>query len=217
LLEYYRPKNFLGEKFVRHLADQEWEISRLERHKVLLMERRLRARLEYQAYREKATQADKAALAKKLAEQPAGPLILPEEVLDGVIAKIDNLLLPPAQEHDHARALEVAIVYVQQLDRLPLRAAMTRSNISNTMTTSSIHSWRSVQLSNRRHSSPTGTIANGTKVTNTSMKSRMGLRLRRKASHELTRKDQSQPGKRPQGRAAHRAGQINREPQCAPP
>ena len=51
LLEHYRPSNFMGEKLVRHLADEEWEISRLRRHKNLLIERRFRARLAYQASR----------------------------------------------------------------------------------------------------------------------------------------------------------------------
>src|SRR5437868_5780589 len=62
LLEHYRPKIFMGEKLVRHLADEEWEISRLRRYKVVLMERRFRASLAFQASREKATREDKAAL-----------------------------------------------------------------------------------------------------------------------------------------------------------
>jgi hypothetical protein len=127
LLEYYRPKNPIGEKLVRHLADEEWEISRLRRHKIILMERRFSARLAFQAYREKATQEDKAALAKKMAQQPPGQLILPEEAFEDVIAKIDALLLRPAEELDHARALEVGIVYFEHLDRL-LNAAMGRRN-----------------------------------------------------------------------------------------
>jgi len=127
LLEHYRPSNFMGEKLVRHLADEEWEISRLRRHKNLLIERRFRARLAYQASREKTAQEDKAALAKEVAQQPSGPLFLPEEALDGVIAKIDALLLRPADELDHARALEVGFVYFEHLDRL-LNAAIVRRN-----------------------------------------------------------------------------------------
>jgi len=127
LLEHHRPRNFLGERLVKYLADEEWEIGRYKRHKVLLMERRFRARLTFQAYREKATQQDKAALAKKLAEQPPGQLILPEEALEGVIADIDAMLLRPAEELDHARALEVGIAYFEHLDRL-LNAAIVRRN-----------------------------------------------------------------------------------------
>ena len=91
------------------------------------MERRFRARLIFQAYREKAAKDDKAALAKKLAEQPPGQLILPEEALEGVISDIDAMLKRPAQELEHARALEVGIVYFEHLDRL-LNAAIVRRN-----------------------------------------------------------------------------------------
>jgi len=118
LLEHQTPRNFLGERLIKYLADEEWEIGRYKRHKVLLVERRFRARLAFQAYREKATQQDKAALATKLAEQPPGQLILPEEALEGVIADIDAMLKRPAQELEHARALEVGIVYFEHLDRL---------------------------------------------------------------------------------------------------
>jgi hypothetical protein len=127
LLECYRPRNFFGEKLIRHLADEEWDISRLRRYKNLLLERRFRACLTFQAYREKATQEDNAALAKKLAEQPPGQLILPEQALEDIIAKVDALLLRPAEEIDHARAQEVAIVFFQHLDRL-LNAAIARRN-----------------------------------------------------------------------------------------
>jgi len=127
LLEHHTPRNFLGERLIKYLADEEWEIGRYKRHKVLLMERRFRARLAFQAYREKATQQDKAALDKKLAEQSPGQLILPEEALDGVIADIDAMLRRSAEELDHARALEVGMVYFEHLDRL-LNAAIVRRN-----------------------------------------------------------------------------------------
>jgi hypothetical protein len=54
-------------------------------------------------------------------------MILPEEALEGVIADIDAMLKRPAQELEHARALEVGIVYFQHLDRL-LNAAIVRRN-----------------------------------------------------------------------------------------
>lgn len=127
LLEYYQPRNSLGERLIKYLADEEWEISRFKRHKILLMERRFRARLIFQAYREKAAKEDKAALAKKPAEQPPSHFTLPEEALEGVIPEVDAMLLRPAEELDHARALEVGIVYFERLDRL-LNAAIVRRN-----------------------------------------------------------------------------------------
>jgi len=126
LLEGYCPKNFLGERLLKHLADEEWEVSRYKRHKVFLLERRFRERQAFQAYRQKATQEDNVALAKKLAERPQ-QFILPEEVLEDLVAEVDAMLLRPAAELDHARALEVSIVYFEHLDRL-LNAAIVRRN-----------------------------------------------------------------------------------------
>src|SRR6478672_10254642 len=127
LLEAYWPRNFLGERLIKYLADEEWEVARYKRHKIFLIERRFQASLAFQANREKATQEDKAAPAKRLDAQPPCPSTLPEEALGGVIAQVDAMLLRPAQELDHARALEVGIVYFQHLDRL-LNAAIARRN-----------------------------------------------------------------------------------------
>jgi hypothetical protein len=43
------------------------------------------------------------------------------------VAEVDAMLLRPAEELDHARALEVGIVYFDHLDRL-LNAAIVRRN-----------------------------------------------------------------------------------------
>jgi len=127
LLEAYWPRSFLGERLIKYLADEEWEVARYKRHKIFLIERRFQASLAVQVNREKATQEDKAAPAKRLDAQPPCPSTLPEEALGGVIAQVDAMLLRPAQELDHARALEVGIVYFQHLDRL-LNAAIARRN-----------------------------------------------------------------------------------------
>ena len=127
LLEHYRPRNFLGERLVKNLADEEWEVARYKRHKILLIERRFRARLASQAYREKAAKENKAALANKLAEHRGQWFVLPEEALEGVVAEVDAMLLRPAEELEHARALEVGIVYFEHLDRL-LNTAIVRRN-----------------------------------------------------------------------------------------
>src|SRR2546423_2620816 len=92
LLEAYWPRNFLGERLLRYLADEEWEVARYKRHKIFLIERRFQARLAFQAHREKAIQEDKVVLAKRLHEQPPSGLILPEEALDGLITTVDAML-----------------------------------------------------------------------------------------------------------------------------
>jgi hypothetical protein len=131
LLECYKPRDVMAEMLIRRLADEEWEINRYTRHKTLLMERRFRARLAFQAYREKAAQEGKEALAKKVAERRSGPFTLPEEALEDVIADVDAALLRPAQELEHARALEVGIEYYEHLDRLLNAAFVRRTAILN--------------------------------------------------------------------------------------
>lgn len=127
LLEQHRPRNFVGERLIKNLADEEWEIARYKRHKILLLERRFRARLAFQAYREKVAKEAKAGLAKKLSEQPPAQFVLPEETLEDMVAEVDAMLLRPAEELEHARALEVGIVYFEHLDRL-LNAGIVRRN-----------------------------------------------------------------------------------------
>jgi hypothetical protein len=65
LLEAYWPRSFLGERLIKYLADEEWEVARYKRHKIFLIERRFQASLAFQADREKATREDKAVLAKR--------------------------------------------------------------------------------------------------------------------------------------------------------
>ena len=98
-------------------------------HKMLAMERRFRQRLEVQAQRHKAATQSKDALAKRAAEQNSEPPTHPEDVLDGLVEEIDAILLKPAVELDHACALEVAIAYIERLDKLHITATARRNNI----------------------------------------------------------------------------------------
>jgi hypothetical protein len=66
LLEYYRPRHYLGEKLLKYLADEDWEAGRYKRHKISLIERRFHARVIFQACREQTAQEEKTALANKL-------------------------------------------------------------------------------------------------------------------------------------------------------
>jgi len=116
LLEYYKPRNFLGEMFVRHLADHSWEI------KALVVERRFHQRLKFQAQREKAALRRKEELATMSDENDNGRPTLPEETPEGLAEKMDATPLRPAEELDHAGALEAGIGYYEQLDRLLARS-----------------------------------------------------------------------------------------------
>jgi hypothetical protein len=122
LLESFAPRDFMEQLLIKELTDSTWDVMRSSRHKTLLMERRFRDRLEFQAQRGKAAAQGKEA-------QPVAPngkpSTEPEDVLEGLVADVDAILLEPAAARDHLRALEVGLVCYEHLDKL-LAAARTR-------------------------------------------------------------------------------------------
>jgi hypothetical protein len=123
-LEKFAPRDFMGQLLVKELTDSEWDVMRYSRHKTLLMERRFRDRLEFQAQRGKAAAP---------AEQPAEPngrlSADPEDVLEGLVAEVDAILLEPAAARDHLRALQVGLVCYEHLDKLLAAAISRRDNV----------------------------------------------------------------------------------------
>jgi hypothetical protein len=111
LLGSFLPQDFMEQLLVKEVADSTWEAARYARHKTLVMERRFRARLAYQAQRRKAAAGSKMSPAKTSAEQNGRLSTDPEDVLEELVEQIDGMVLKPANELDHARALEVGIVY----------------------------------------------------------------------------------------------------------
>ena|SRR5215510_6343431 len=53
LLQVFRPHDLIELMYIRQLADITWEIVRYTRHKTLAIDRKFRARLEFQAKRER--------------------------------------------------------------------------------------------------------------------------------------------------------------------
>jgi hypothetical protein len=111
---------------IKEVADSTWEAARYARHKTLVMERRFRARLEFQAQRRKVAAERKMSPAKAPAEQNGKLSTNPEDVLEGLVDEVDAILQKPATELDHACALEVGIVYFQYLDKAHLTALARR-------------------------------------------------------------------------------------------
>jgi hypothetical protein len=127
LLEEFAPRDFMGQLLIKELTDSNWEVMRYSRHTTLLMERRFRDRLEFQAQRRKNAAQGKEAPAQKPAAPNGKPATEPEEELEGLVADVDAILLEPAAARDHLRALEVGLVCYEHLDKL-LAAARTRRN-----------------------------------------------------------------------------------------
>jgi hypothetical protein len=129
-LQDFAPLNFMEQMWIKELTDCTWEMARYTRQKTLLMQRRFVPRFELQEKRRNDTAKGKEALDSRLAEQNRGPATRPEDLLDDLPEEIDEILLQSdAEELDHVRALEVAFVYHQRIDKLLARAAARRNNV----------------------------------------------------------------------------------------
>jgi hypothetical protein len=133
LIECHRPQDVMEQILIRQLVDSTWEIIRYARHKILVIDRRFRARLEFQAKRTRQLAQLKEAKARELAErnmEPATALNRFFDLDDAVLKSahdIDVVLTKPPDELDHARALEGALDYYERLDKL-LNIAIGRRN-----------------------------------------------------------------------------------------
>jgi hypothetical protein len=128
LLDSFVPPDFMAQLLVKEVADSTWEATRLGRHKTLLMERRWRDRLKFQAQRVKDAAASKEACVNKPTGQNGKPSSDPEDVLEGLVEEIDGMVLKPLAELEHARALEVGIVYYERLNNAHVLALARRNN-----------------------------------------------------------------------------------------
>jgi hypothetical protein len=122
------PQDWFETALVKDVIDGTWEAARWTRHKAVSIHRRHRDRLESQARQRKAAAQRKAEFKKRIAESKAEPPTEPEEAIDHLVEDIDAMLLEPATELDHNRALETGIEYVSKLDKLQMMAIARRNN-----------------------------------------------------------------------------------------
>jgi hypothetical protein len=126
-----RP-DFVQLMYIRQIADGTWEMIRYTRHKNLAIDRKFRARLEFQAKRERERARLKEAKARELGEKKCEPatqldrLIELEDTVDCSVGDVDAILQKSADEHDHARALEGTIDYYERVDKLLASATARR-------------------------------------------------------------------------------------------
>src|SRR5262245_54457964 len=127
-LECLKPRDFVERVFVKDLTDSTWEIMRYSNHKTLVIEREHERHLEIEAKRrqkEKKRKADIAEAIRAKAAERAGQTkeakpdeqagaptsqfdrwLELEEVIDGSVSDVDDILTAPADELDHAKALQ---------------------------------------------------------------------------------------------------------------
>jgi hypothetical protein len=125
-IECFEPQDFFETVLIKDVADATWEAARCARHKVLLLDRRYRERSQTAVQRRKEQAAKKAELAKRLAAARVEPAAEPEDALDHLIDECDTILLGPATELDHNRALEATLVYLEKLDKAQMIALAKR-------------------------------------------------------------------------------------------
>ena len=129
LMEGFEPRNIIEQTYIKELADCTWEMARYTRHKTLTMEARFKQRLEFQAQRQRVAAQSKDTLARGPAEQAQEAATTPDDVLDGLVKEIDDMLLKPAAEIGHVRALEVVLVKLERINKLLNAARARRNNI----------------------------------------------------------------------------------------
>ena len=141
LMDCIDPGDFMEQYYVKELVDQIWEINRLRLHKVMVMEREHQRHQEKEMKRwqeekkkkaeaaewdaERAKAAEQAGKTEQTerAEQASAPTTLfdrklaLEEVIDSTEDEVDDIF-GPADEVDHARALQSGIEYYEKLDDL---------------------------------------------------------------------------------------------------
>jgi hypothetical protein len=123
-LQGFTPRNLLEQMFIIELTNCTWEMARYTRHKTLLMQRRLLQRLAYQEQRRIDAAQREEGQDKSLPEPPT----CPDDLLDQVIEEIDAILLRSDEDINHLRALEVAFLYYERIDRLLASATARRDN-----------------------------------------------------------------------------------------
>jgi hypothetical protein len=116
--EDFQPQSFFEIKLMKELTDGTWEAARWSRHRVLLLDRKDRDRRETEAKHRKEWAAKKAAMAKRVAAEKADRAKEPEEVLDHLVEDCDAILLEPATELDHNRALETILLPQEKLMKM---------------------------------------------------------------------------------------------------
>src|SRR5258708_37859889 len=93
------------------------------------MEARFQQRLEFQTQRQRAAAQSKDTFARGPAGQARETATTPDDVLDGLVKEIDDMLLKPAAEIGHVRALEVVLVKLERVNKLLNAARARRNNI----------------------------------------------------------------------------------------
>jgi hypothetical protein len=137
-----QPRDFIEHMYLKDLADLTWEVKRYLSHKPLVIEREYLLHQEMEAKRRQKARRLQRDIAEnmkaqkaKQAEQASGATSQCERafeleaVVEEAVADVDEILLEPADEIDHAKALQSGIDYYERLDHLETVARARRDNV----------------------------------------------------------------------------------------
>lgn len=148
-----KPRDFVEQMLVKDLADVTWEIKRYRSHKTMVIEREhlrhqemetkrrqyeRKMQLEWRKERQAAKEAEQGEKAKQ-PEHASAPTTQSERALEleavvyEGVSDVDEILLEPADEIDHAKALQSGIDYYERLDRLETVAWARRDDVLRQM------------------------------------------------------------------------------------
>jgi hypothetical protein len=120
---HFEPKDVFELMLLIYLINAVWLIKRYMRHQTLGIERWHQQSLDFQAKRKKSQHDKKATLVYRDAEattsKPADiiQLIMLEDVCDGTVADVDEIVEQRPSELAHNRALELGSAFQEQLDK----------------------------------------------------------------------------------------------------
>jgi hypothetical protein len=129
----FRPEDVIQWWLVDRLVDDAWLIKRYSRHQTVAVERRYQQSLQYQAQRVKLQNATKekrtSFLADRMSQTPPDVAQLRhlEDTIMDSLSDVEEILERTPTELEHNRALEKAITFHEQLDKL-IASATKRFN-----------------------------------------------------------------------------------------
>jgi hypothetical protein len=135
LVDSFNPQDAFEAMLVRQVADETAFATRYMRHKSLAVDRRLRSRLAFQAKQARALAERKGNRAElndergKMLNSEKDRLFELLDVIENTSPDLEEIRNHAATERHHAWALEAAIKYIEQLDKL-ITSAMARRNVA---------------------------------------------------------------------------------------
>jgi hypothetical protein len=134
LTAYITPIDIVELMLVRNLVDATWELQRYVRHRTLSVERRFRKSREFQQKRAENIKNRREEEIRRLAQKMGVPaddflrMCQLDSEMDQIAVDIDEIFERIPTELEHASALESAIEYHEQLERLINGAQRRRDN-----------------------------------------------------------------------------------------